>query len=71
MRWRLHLSSNQIVLVFSVFALVVFNIHYWQHMVAHAPFGEGRNWLLWLTMPFFFAGVHEFFNPAHLLALCA
>ena len=60
MRWRLHLSSNQIVLVFSVFALVVFNIHYWQHMVAHAPFGEGRNWLLWLTMPFFLLACMNF-----------
>ena len=53
MRWRLNLSSNQIVLAFSVFALAVFNSHYWQYMAAHAPFGEGHNWLLWLTMPFF------------------
>ena len=53
MRWRLNLSSNQIVLAFSVFAMVVFNSHYWQYMAAHAPFGEGHNWLLWLTMPFF------------------
>lgn len=50
---RLRLSTNQIVVLFSLFAISVFNIHYWQYMAAHVPFGEGRNWLLWLTMPLF------------------
>lgn len=56
----MRLSSNCIILIFSIFLLTVFNIHYWQYMAVHAPFSEGHNWLLWLTMPFFLLACMNF-----------
>lgn len=57
-RWQI--SSNLVVLVFSIYALIVFNLHFWQFLGTHAPITENHNWLLWVTMPFFMLAAMSF-----------
>ncbi len=55
-RFSRTLSSNQVIALFSFYAMLVFNIGYWQHTYRLA----GHDWLLLATMPLFIVAAMNF-----------
>ena len=55
-RFSRTLSSNQVIALFSLYAMLVFNIGYWQHTYRLA----GHDWLLLATMPLFIVAAMNF-----------
>lgn len=47
------LSSNKIILLFTLYFVLVLNIGFWRSVLENAPISNSANWLLLATMPLF------------------